>query len=66
VPHTFKVESETARALILVTPGGFERMFEFGGVPVSASPEPPVQEDDPEHTVAISQQVGFEVVGPQP
>jgi len=65
VPHTFKVVSEAARALILVTPGGFEAMFEVGGVPVSESPEPPVQEYDPAHTVAISAQFGFEVVGPQ-
>lgn len=65
VPHTFKVESEGARALILVTPGGFERMFEVGGVPVSKSAEPPTQEYDPEETVAISEQFGFEVIGPQ-
>lgn len=65
VPHTFKVESARARALILVTPGGFERMFEVGGVPLADSPEPPVHEYDVEHTVAISQQFGFEVIGPQ-
>jgi quercetin dioxygenase-like cupin family protein len=65
VPHTFKVESESARALILVTPGGFERMFEVGGVPVSASPEAPVQEYDPDEAVAMSRQFAFEVVGPQ-
>jgi quercetin dioxygenase-like cupin family protein len=65
VPHTFKVESERARALILVTPGGFERMFEVGGVAVSESAEPPVQEYDPDEAVAISEQFGFEVIGPQ-
>jgi quercetin dioxygenase-like cupin family protein len=65
IPHTFKVESEHARGLILVTPGGFERMFEIGGVPVSESPEPPVQEYDPEHTIAISKQFDFEVIGTQ-
>jgi quercetin dioxygenase-like cupin family protein len=65
VPHTFKVESEAARVLILVTPGGFERMFEVGGVPVSESTEPPVREYDPEEAVAISGQFGFEVIGPQ-
>lgn len=65
VPHTFKVASEAARVLIVVTPGGFERMFEVGGVPVSESPEPPVHEYDPEAAVAISQQFGFDVVGPQ-
>jgi quercetin dioxygenase-like cupin family protein len=65
VPHTFKVESDDARALILVSPGGFERMFEIGGVPVSDSPQPPAQEYNPEHAVAISKQFGFDVVGPQ-
>ncbi len=64
VPHTFKVQSESARALILATPGGFERMFEVGGVPVSESAEPPVQEYNPEAAVAMSQQFGFEVIGP--
>jgi hypothetical protein len=56
---------ERARALILVTPGGFERMFEVGGVPVSESAEPPVQEYDGEEAVAISEQFGFELIGPQ-
>ncbi len=65
VPHTFKIESERARALILVTPGGFERMFEVGGVPVSESAEAPTQEYDPKETVKISEQFGFEVIGPQ-
>lgn len=65
VPHTFKVESEGARALILVTPGGFERMFEVGGVALSESREPPVQEYNPDDAVAISKQFGFEVIGPQ-
>ncbi len=65
VPHTFKVESEAARLLILVTPGGFERMFEVGGVPVSESAEPPVEEYDPEAAVAMGKQFRFEVVGPQ-
>lgn len=65
VPHTFKVESERARALIMVTPGGFERMFEEGGVAVAESPEPPVEEYDPEEAVAMSKRFGFEVVGPQ-
>lgn len=65
VPHTFKVESEEARVLILVTPAGFERMFEVGGTPARESAVPPVQEYDPEEAVAISKQFGFEVVGPQ-
>ncbi len=65
VPHAFKVESERARILVVVAPAGFERMFELGGVAVSESSEPPLQEYDPEEAVAISAQFGFEVVGPQ-
>lgn len=65
VPHAFKVESEGARALVMVTPGGFERMFEEGGVPATGSAEPPDQDYDPEAAIAISTRFGFEVVGPQ-
>lgn len=65
IPHAFKVESESARALVLVTPGGLERMFEDGGVPVSAAAHPPEHAYDPQAAVAISKQFGFEVVGPQ-
>jgi quercetin dioxygenase-like cupin family protein len=65
VPHAFKVESESARALVLVTPGGFERMFEEGGIPASESAEPPEQLYDPDAAMAISERFGFEVVGSQ-
>jgi quercetin dioxygenase-like cupin family protein len=64
-PHAFKVETERARALVLVTPGGFERMFEEGGVPASESAGAPELEYNPEAAVAISKRFGFEVVGPQ-
>jgi quercetin dioxygenase-like cupin family protein len=65
VPHAFKVESESARALVVVTPGGFERMFAEGGVPASESADPPTHEYDPEAASAIAKRFGFEVVGPQ-
>jgi quercetin dioxygenase-like cupin family protein len=65
VPHAYRVESERARLLILVTPAGFERMFEEGGIPLRESTEPPVQEYDPEEAVAMSKAFQFEVVGPQ-
>jgi mannose-6-phosphate isomerase-like protein (cupin superfamily) len=65
VPHAFKVESETARALVVVTPGGFERMFEEAGVPVADSEEPPDQHSyDPGAAAAVAERFGFEVVGP--
>jgi quercetin dioxygenase-like cupin family protein len=65
VPHTFKVESERARALIMFTPGGIERMFEEGGTPAGDSLEPPRQQEyDVEAAVALAARFGFEVVGP--
>lgn len=65
VPHAFKVESESARALVIVTPGGFEQMFADGGVPTSDSLEPPVQQYDPDAARALAERYGFDVVGPQ-
>ena len=65
VPHAFKVKSASARALVLVTPGGFEQMFADGGIPASESTEPPVQEYDPEAARALSTKSGFDVIGPQ-
>ncbi len=65
VPHTFTVESEAARTLILFTPGGFERLFEVGGVPAGESPRPPAQEYDLSHTLTFADDFGMEVVGPR-
>lgn len=65
VAHTFKVESERARMLIFMTPGGFERMFEEGGTPTSEAAEPPVEEYDPAEAIEMAKRFGFEVVGPQ-
>src|SRR3954470_2648291 len=47
VSHAFKVVSASARALVIITPGGFEQMFAEGGVPTSEASEPPVQQYDP-------------------
>jgi quercetin dioxygenase-like cupin family protein len=65
VPHAFKVEPGGARALVVVTPGGFERMFEEGGVSVLESPHAPVAQYDPEAAIALAKRFDFEVVGPQ-
>jgi quercetin dioxygenase-like cupin family protein len=65
VPHSFRVESEGARALVIFTPGGIERMFEDGGVPAGESAGPPQQEYDLEAAAALAKRYGFEVVGPQ-
>ena|ERR671914_1046587 len=66
VPQAFSVESESARALCIWTPGGLERMFEEGGVPATDSAEPPPQpQPDLETMAALAKKYDFEVVGPQ-
>jgi quercetin dioxygenase-like cupin family protein len=64
VPHTFSVESESARVLFVFTPGGLEGMFAEGGVPAGDSAEPPQHEYDVEAAAALAKSYGFEVVGP--
>jgi quercetin dioxygenase-like cupin family protein len=53
VPHTFTVESPSARFLVMNTPGGFERMFEL-------APR------TPEGAVRALNAYGVDVVGPHP
>lgn len=53
IPHTFSVESPTARFIVMNTPGGFERMFEL-------APK------TPEEAVRAMTAFGMEVVGPHP
>jgi hypothetical protein len=65
VPHAFKVESESARALVIVTPGGLRADVRGGRCAGGELAEPPEQECDPEAAAAISKRFGFEVVGPQ-
>jgi mannose-6-phosphate isomerase-like protein (cupin superfamily) len=65
VPHAFRVQSQRARALVVVTPGGFERMFEEGGIPAGDLDQPVAEEYDPQAAAALAERFGFEVVGPQ-
>jgi hypothetical protein len=53
IPHTFTIESTSARFLVMNTPGGFEHMFELG----------PKTPDD---AVRAMQAYGMEVVEPPP
>lgn len=53
IPHTFSIESPSARFLVMNTPGGFERMFEQ---------EPKTTEE----AVRALEAFGMEVVGPHP
>ena len=47
VAHTFRVDSDSARVLVLSTPAGLERMVRDGGVPATASQLPPADTPRP-------------------
>jgi hypothetical protein len=45
--HTFRVDSQTARVLVLSTPAGLERMVRDGAVPASTPTLPPADAPRP-------------------
>ena len=53
IPHTFSIETASARILVINTPGGFERMFE-------RAPR------TPEEAQQAMEAFGMEIVGPHP
>ena len=66
VPHTFRVDSEVAVMLGVMTPGGFEELFRNLGVPAGARvlPPPTSVPFDVAAVVAEQTRLGTEVVGP--
>jgi quercetin dioxygenase-like cupin family protein len=55
VPHTFRVDSDTARVLVLSTPAGLERMIRDAAVPAGAPtlPPPDTPRPAPDHLAQI-------------
>jgi quercetin dioxygenase-like cupin family protein len=47
IPHHFNLVSETAKALLLITPAGFEVFFQEFGQPATTLDLPPVPNTDP-------------------
>jgi quercetin dioxygenase-like cupin family protein len=47
VPHTFRVDSEKARVLVLSTPAGLERMIRDASVPAETATLPPADAPRP-------------------
>ena len=47
VPHTFRVDSDTARVLVLSTPAGLERFVRAGSTPADAPTLPPADAPRP-------------------
>lgn len=69
VPHTFRVESDIARAIFLSTPAGIEEMFRALGEPAQWPWLPPPSDGprvSPERMAAVEQQLGMIRHGPPP
>jgi hypothetical protein len=64
--HTFRVDSETARVLVLSTPAGIEGFVREAGVPASAPELPPADtpRPAPEDLAEIFRRHGQVNVGP--
>jgi quercetin dioxygenase-like cupin family protein len=55
VPHTYRVESETARWLVLTAPGEFESFVRAASRPAEAPTLPPQTEPSPEQVAELAQ-----------
>jgi quercetin dioxygenase-like cupin family protein len=66
VPHTFRVDSDTARVLVLSTPAGLERFVRDGSVPATAPtlPPPDTPRPSPERLQEIFRAHGQVNLGP--
>jgi len=66
LPHRFRVESPSARFLVLTTPAGFERWFFETGTPASdgGTPPPPAGPPDVGALIASLARYGVELLGP--
>lgn len=66
VPHAFLVVSETARFLVLNTPGGQDRFFRAGGEPAASRDFATAPAPNLERTMAAAQAHGVTFLGPPP
>jgi quercetin dioxygenase-like cupin family protein len=66
LPHTFRVDSPTARILTLCVPGGFERFFDAIGRPADRLTLPPPPEGPPDVAAMVghAHDFGVELLGP--
>ncbi|MGZ4203150.1 MAG: cupin domain-containing protein [Thermoleophilaceae bacterium] len=66
VPHTFRVDSDGARVLVLSTPAGLELLVRQGGVPAGAAtlPPPDAPRPTPDELARIFAAHGQENLGP--
>jgi quercetin dioxygenase-like cupin family protein len=66
VPHTFRVDSDTARVLLVSTPAGLEQMMRDASVPATAAtlPPPDTPRPSPDQLSAVFERHGMAIVGP--
>ena len=66
VPHAPRFESDVVRLLVLITPGGGERLFEEFSVPAAQHTLPPLGEHLPDFAAMGRRmgELGIDVVGP--
>jgi quercetin dioxygenase-like cupin family protein len=65
VPHTYRVESETARWLVVATPSGFDDFVREVGEPAPEDVLPPEgREHDPARLAEIAARFEIELLGP--
>ncbi|MBJ7906803.1 cupin domain-containing protein [Streptomyces sp. DSM 110735] len=63
IPHSYLVESETARFYVITTPGGFERFFSEAGYPTELGSSAPVAESwSVDRTVEFAENLGLGMV----
>lgn len=68
VPHSFTIDSEQARMLVLLTPAGFEGWFKDFSVQATAMTLPPVAEagySEVQRMLEVAPRYGLEFVLPQ-
>lgn len=65
VPHSFSVDSERARLLVILTPGGFERFFEEMGEPAAWNDLPAPAAPDVGRIVSGAAGFGCEILLPR-
>lgn len=68
VQHSFTIESEQVRMLILLTPAGFEGWFKELSVPAPAMTLPPATEvayEDVQRMLEVAPRYGLEFVLPE-
>jgi hypothetical protein len=65
VPHTYRVESETARWLLINSPAGFERFLRAASEPASGDELPPAGRPfDPTALTRLAAEEDIDILGP--